>query len=85
MPLDGTPPLQYSADWKYAFGIRNTVGFDWHPTTDKLYFTDNGADWMGDDIPPDEFNVVSEPFQEHFGFPWCCKMMMLSRFVALFV
>ena len=33
----------------FARGIRNTVGFDWHPVTKELWFTDNGADWMGDD------------------------------------
>ena len=47
----------YSEAWKYAYGIRNTVGFDWHPVTQELFFTDNGADWMGDDIPPDEVRM----------------------------
>ena len=35
----------------FARGIRNTVGFDWHPTTKELWFTDNGRDWLGDDSP----------------------------------
>jgi glucose/arabinose dehydrogenase len=39
-----------------ARGIRNTVGFDWHPKTNSLYFTENGRDMLGDDIPPDELN-----------------------------
>ncbi len=52
-----------------AHGVRNSVGFDWHPKTGKLFFTDNGADDMGDDIPADELNVVSN-IGEHFGFPW---------------
>jgi len=43
-----------------ARGIRNTVGFDWHPDTNQLWFTDNGRDWLGDDIPPDELNVIDE-------------------------
>lgn len=53
-----------------ARGVRNTVGFDWHPTTKELWFTDNGRDWMGDDIPPCELNRLSKP-QQHFGFPYC--------------
>ena len=53
----------------YADGVRNSVGFDWHPVTKELYFTDNGRDWMGDDIPPCELNKV-EFEGEHFGFPY---------------
>lgn len=53
-----------------AKGVRNTVGFDWHPETKELWFTDNGRDWMGDEIPPCELNKVSKK-QEHFGFPYC--------------
>ncbi len=53
----------------FAHGVRNTVGFDWHPETNELWFTDNGRDWMGDDIPPDELNHA--PVQGlHFGFPF---------------
>ncbi len=52
-----------------ARGVRNTVGFDWHPDTGELWFTDNGRDMMGDDIPPDELNRVTEVGQ-HFGFPY---------------
>jgi glucose/arabinose dehydrogenase len=53
----------------YARGVRNTVGFDWHPETGMLWFTDNGRDLMGDNIPPDEVN--SAPQQGlHFGFPY---------------
>lgn len=53
-----------------ARGIRNTVGFDWHPETGELWFTDNGNDAMGDEIPPDELNRVSN-IGDHFGFPYC--------------
>lgn len=53
-----------------ARGIRNTVGFDWHPDTQELWFTDNGRDNMGDDIPPDELNKLNF-IGEHFGFPYC--------------
>lgn len=52
-----------------ADGVRNSVGFDWHPATGELWFTDNGADGMGDDVPPDELNRVSAA-GEHFGFPY---------------
>ncbi|MEN7549067.1 sorbosone dehydrogenase family protein [Rapidithrix thailandica] len=54
----------------YAHGVRNTVGFDWHPDTDELWFTDNGRDRMGDDIPGDELNRVQNAGQ-HYGFPYC--------------
>ena len=54
----------------YAHGVRNTVGFTWHPETKDLWFTDNGRDLMGDDIPPCELNRVAEKGQ-HFGYPFC--------------
>lgn len=53
-----------------ARGIRNTVGFDWHPVTRKLFFTENGRDYLGDDLPPDELNRWTEKGQ-HFGYPYC--------------
>ncbi len=54
----------------WATGIRNSVGFTWHPVTGELWFTDNGRDMLGDDIPPDELNHA--PVQGlHFGFPYC--------------
>ena len=53
-----------------ARGIRNTVGFDWHPGTRELWFTENGADQMGDDVPSDELNKVARTGQ-HFGYPFC--------------
>ena len=53
-----------------ARGIRNTVGFDWHPVTKELWFTDNGADDMGDEVPNCELNRVREKGL-HFGFPYC--------------
>jgi len=54
----------------FARGIRNSVGFAWHPETEELWFTDNGRDWLGDDLPPDELNRAPEPGL-HFGFPFC--------------
>lgn len=53
----------------YASGVRNTVGFDWHPRTGELWFTDNGRDMMGDDLPPDELNRA-RGIGLHFGFPY---------------
>lgn len=53
-----------------ARGIRNTVGFDWHPQTRELWFTDNGRDWMGDDQHADELNRLAQP-GGHFGYPYC--------------
>lgn len=54
----------------FAHGVRNTVGFDWHPETKELWFTDNGRDLLGDDVPPDELNHALKPGL-HFGFPYC--------------
>jgi glucose/arabinose dehydrogenase len=53
-----------------AGGIRNSVGFTWHPETGNLWFTDNGRDRLGDDVPPGEFNHASRDGL-HFGFPYC--------------
>ena len=54
----------------YAHGIRNSVGMDWHPQTDELWFTDNGRDWLGDDLPPCELNRAPRRGM-HFGYPFC--------------
>ena len=54
----------------FANGVRNTVGFDWHPDTKELWFTDNGRDYMGDNLPPDELNIAPKSGL-HFGFPHC--------------
>jgi len=54
----------------FAKGIRNTVGFDWDPATKELWFTDNGRDNLGDNVPPDELNHA--PVKGlHFGNPYC--------------
>lgn len=54
----------------FAKGIRNSVGFAWHPTTKALWFTENGRDMMGDDVPGDELNTAPTAGL-HFGFPYC--------------
>ncbi|MFC5625033.1 PQQ-dependent sugar dehydrogenase [Algoriphagus winogradskyi] len=53
----------------YVHGVRNSVGFDWDPKTGDMWFTDNGRDMMGDDIPNCELNHVTESGQ-HFGYPY---------------
>lgn len=58
------------SEWEvYARGIRNSVGFTWDDQA-QLWFTDNGRDWLGDDLPPGELNHASGP-GEHFGYPYC--------------
>ena len=74
------PPAEYAQIRRYnadgsgmemiARGVRNTVGFAWHPATRELWFTDHGRDWMGDDTPEDELNRVSKTGL-NFGFPYC--------------
>jgi glucose/arabinose dehydrogenase len=54
----------------FAYGVRNSVGFDWSPDTNELWFTDNGRDWLGDNRPPDELNHAPQAGM-HFGFPHC--------------
>ncbi|MDB5874753.1 MAG: putative L-sorbosone dehydrogenase [Ramlibacter sp.] len=54
----------------FASGIRNSVGFDWQPGTRELWFTDNGRDMLGDDVPPDELNHAPRAGM-HFGYPYC--------------
>jgi glucose/arabinose dehydrogenase len=63
MAADGSNPEIF------ARGVRNTVGFDWHPRTGELWFTDNGRDWLGDNQPPDELNRAPRAGL-HFGFPY---------------
>lgn len=54
----------------FAHGVRNSVGFDFHPETGALWFTENGRDWLGNDSPPDELNHAPRPGM-HFGYPYC--------------
>ena len=65
---------RYNADGSgmevIARGVRNTQGFDWHPVTKEMWFTDHGRDWMGDDGPPDELNRMTK-VGANFGFPYC--------------
>lgn len=75
LPAEGYAQLRrYNADGSnmevVATGIRNTQGFDWHPVTRELWFSDHGRDWMGDDSPEDELNRITRVGQ-NFGFPYC--------------
>ncbi len=54
-----------------ARGVRNTVGFDFDPKTGDLWFTNNGRDWLSEDLPNDTLNRVNNPGQDHFGYPFC--------------
>lgn len=54
----------------FARGVRNTVGFTWHPETSEMWFTDNGRDMMGDDVPPCELNYAPKAGM-NFGYPYC--------------
>ena len=54
-----------------ASGVRNTVGFDFDPKTGNLWFTDNGRDWLSEELPNDELNVITQPGKQHFGYPYC--------------
>ena len=74
------PPAEYAQIRRYnpdgsgkeviARGVRNSVGFDWHPRTKELWFTDHGRDWMGDSGPQDELNRLAKP-GANFGYPYC--------------
>jgi glucose/arabinose dehydrogenase len=61
-----------------ARGVRNTVGFDFHPKTKELWFTDNQRDWLSEDFPLDELNRVKNPGKDHFGFPYCHSGSMVD-------
>ncbi|MBI4526806.1 MAG: PQQ-dependent sugar dehydrogenase [Deltaproteobacteria bacterium] len=64
-----------------ARGVRQSVGFDWHPVTKELYFTDNGRDWLSEDLPEDELNRVTK-LGQHFGFPYCHQGNFTDREVG---
>lgn len=60
-----------------AKGVRNTLGFDWNPLNKQLYFTDNGREWMSEDVPEDELNRVTR-VGEDFGAPYCYQGNILD-------
>jgi glucose/arabinose dehydrogenase len=54
----------------WAHGVRNSVGFDWHPTTKELYFATHARDWLGEEVPSDRLDVAPKKGL-HFGYPYC--------------
>jgi len=54
----------------FAHGVRNSVGFDWHPVTKELYFATHARDWLGEDVPSDRLDHAPKKGL-HFGFPYC--------------
>lgn len=64
MSVDGSAPVIF------AHGVRNSVGFAWHPVTNQMWFTENGRDELGGDVPGDELNSAPHAGM-HFGFPYC--------------
>jgi glucose/arabinose dehydrogenase len=85
------PPPEYAQIRRYnadgsgmeviARGVRNSVGFDFHPKTGELWFTDHGRDWLGDNGPEDELNRVSKPGL-NFGYPYCHANKVVDPDVA---
>lgn len=65
--------LQFNPDGSegkiFAKGLRNSVGITWHPETKEMWAADNGRDWLGDNLPPEEINIVK--FENHYGWPYC--------------
>jgi glucose/arabinose dehydrogenase len=61
----------------FARGVRNSVGLDWHPETRALWFTDNGRDMLGDEVPNDELNSADRAGL-HFGYPYCHEGSVLD-------
>jgi len=62
----------------FAYGVRNSVGLAFHPDNDQLWFTDNGRDSLGDDIPADELNHAPKQGM-HFGIPYCHQGDLLDE------
>jgi glucose/arabinose dehydrogenase len=63
----------------YARGLRNTIGFAWHPQTRELWGMDNGSDWRGDDTPPEELNRIVEGGD--YGWPFCYGDRVVDRYL----
>ena len=65
--------LEFNSDGSnyrlFAEGIRNAVGFVFHPVTGEIWATENGRDYLGEDLPPDEINILQE--ENHYGWPYC--------------
>jgi glucose/arabinose dehydrogenase/Cu/Zn superoxide dismutase len=62
-----------------ATGLRNTLGFAWHPATGDLWGMDHGSDWRGDDQPPEELNRIE--FGKNYGWPFCFADRLVDRYI----
>lgn len=63
----------------FSEGLRNTIGFDWHPETGELWGMDHGSDWRGDDLPPEELNKLEEG--NHYGWPFVYGEREIDPFI----
>jgi glucose/arabinose dehydrogenase len=68
-PLLAHNPMAQVSPRIFASGLRNTLGFDWHPVTGELWGSDHGSDGLGDDVPEDELNLLAEG--QSYGWPYC--------------
>jgi glucose/arabinose dehydrogenase len=64
----------------YARGLRNLIGWDWHPVTGRLWGMDHGSDWRGDDLPPEELNRIENA--THYGWPFCYADRQVDAYTA---
>jgi glucose/arabinose dehydrogenase len=68
-PVLARDPTVMVSSRVFASGLRNTLGFDWHPSTGQLWGSDHGSDGLGDDIPPEELNQLVGG--KSYGWPYC--------------
>lgn len=64
----------------FARGLRNTVGWGWHPETREMWGMDHGTDWRGNDTPPEELNQIQG--SAHYGWPFCYGDKVVDRLFA---
>lgn len=64
----------------FASGLRNTIGFGWHPDTDQLWGMDNGSDWRGNELPPEELNHIEQGGD--YGWPYCYAKKAIDPIIA---
>ena len=70
-----------ASEGAFALGLRNAIGFDWHPTTGRMWASDNGQDGGGAAFPPDEINLVDNG--RHYGFPFFVGRNLLNQIPEL--
>ncbi|WP_332450388.1 PQQ-dependent sugar dehydrogenase [Methanoculleus sp.] len=77
---DGAVQVNGSEYRIYAEGLRNTIGFGWHPETGKFWGIDQGSDWRGPDLPPKKLNRIEDG--GNYGWPWRCGKQQIDRIIA---